>query len=109
MITDDDILNAMDDVDEEQVETMLAESDCFLYSLAKAIVTVKCFGGDAAHLTTALKACMEEAERIKDALAVGIAQKKDDARRFQAESEDDEDEGDFDEWYLNAEMGRKVA
>jgi hypothetical protein len=104
MITDDDIQNAMDDVDEEQVETMLAESDCFLYSLAKAIVTVKCFGGDAAHLTTALKACMEEAERIKYSLAVPIAQKKDDAKRFQATMKDD-----FDDWYLNAEMGRKVA
>jgi hypothetical protein len=104
MITDDDILNAMDDVDEEQVEAMLAESECFLYSLAKAIVTVKCFGGDAAHLTTALNVCMEEADRIKYSLAVPIAQKKDDAKRFQATMKDD-----FDDLYLNAEMGRKVA
>lgn len=104
MITDDDIQNAMDDVDEEQVETMLAESDCFLYSLAKQIVAVKCFGGNAENLATALTACMEEAERIHYSLAVPIAQKKDDAKRFQATMKDD-----FDDWYLNAEMGRKVA
>jgi hypothetical protein len=92
VITDQDIEDALDEVSDDEIEKRLAEEDCFLYSLATAIVHVKCYGGDAANLTAALDACMNAAERIKQELAMPIARGKDDARRFGADTHDSFDD-----------------
>jgi hypothetical protein len=90
MITDDDIADALWDVDEEDAVTRLAESACFFDSLAKAIVHVKCFQGDPKFLTSALDACMNKAEEIQQELAGKIVQDKSYAHRFQCEMKDDD-------------------
>jgi hypothetical protein len=89
-ITPDDIADELLDVDENEIEKRLCESECFLYGLAKALVKVRCFKGDPRLLTGALTACMNEAARIQALLAETEAQHKDDARRFQASSADED-------------------
>jgi hypothetical protein len=91
MITDDDILNAMDDVDEEEIEERLRDEECFHTSLPKALVSLKCFNGNAQDLTSAINACMNAIERIQREIGEKVAQRKDDARRFQCEMRDDDD------------------
>jgi hypothetical protein len=91
-MNDDNITDALWDVDEEEIENRLAESDCFLYSLAKSIVAVKCYGADVRSLTTALDMCMNKADEIHQELATKIAQDKDDAHRFQCEMKDSFDD-----------------
>jgi hypothetical protein len=87
-MNDDNITDALWDVDEEEIENRLAESECFLYSLAKSIVAVKCYGGDPKSLTSALDACMNKASEIQQQMATKIAQDKHDAHRFQCEMKD---------------------
>lgn len=89
-ITPDDIADELLDVDENEIEKRLCESECFFESLAKSIVAVACYQGDARSLTISLDICMNEAKRIQKQLAETEAQHKDDARRFQCEMKDDD-------------------
>ena len=83
-ITPDDIADALIDVDEDEVEKRLCESECFFESLAKSIVAVACYGADARSLTTSLHMCMNKVKEIQRELATKEAQHKEGARRFQA-------------------------
>jgi hypothetical protein len=94
-ITPDDIADALWDVSEETVENTLAERDCFLYGLAKSIVSVACFNGDPQFLAGALDTCIKEAKEIQQELADKILQHKDDKRRFQASMADSYDGDDY--------------
>jgi hypothetical protein len=96
-ITPDDIADELLDVDEDEIEKRLAEADCLLYGLPKAIVSVCCYGADPKFLKSALDACIREAKRIQEQLAEQEAQHKDDARRFHAGMADSF-EGDDYQW-----------
>lgn len=92
MITEDNILDALLDVDEEEIEAQLRDEECFHTGLAKALVSIKCYEGDAANLAMAIAACMDAIDRISRGLAENVAQEKDNASRFQAESRDSFDD-----------------
>jgi hypothetical protein len=89
-MNDDNITDALWDVDEEEIEERLRDEECFHTSLPKALVSLKCFNGNAQDLTSAINACMNAIERIQRELGEKVAQRKDDARRFQCDMRDDD-------------------
>lgn len=90
MITEAMIEAALDDIDEDDIEEQLRDEECFHTGLAKALVSIKCYDGDAANLTLAIAACMDAIDRISHRLAEKEAREKDNARRFQAPMRDDD-------------------
>ena len=94
MITDEMIMDALVDVDEEELETYLCELECFHTSLAKAIVCFAANEGDIRNVSSALNACYAAVRNRQQELAQKIAQDKEDASRFSARMADD----DWDDW-----------
>lgn len=100
MITESDIENALDDVSESVLAGWLADTNQF-YELADAIANIAVNGQPVetlnGNIQQLVNMCRDHhwktAEKIARDKSLAGARMKD----------------DFDDWYLNAEMGRMVA
>jgi hypothetical protein len=90
MITEAMIEAALDDIDEDVLETHLAESELFLYSLAKAIVCMAVANGPIESVSVAVNECALLVREEQRRIAEKAAQDKDSAQRFQCQMLDDD-------------------